>query len=729
MRLSYANVQGKKTNTSYPFIAEISSAEDLKKVVSFDHVCAIYRDGYNQRKRFIKGYRSNKTFEEADCLPFDCDNTPTDPLSKDLDASYWKTPSDVAAAYPDVRFYVVYSKNHMKDKDGRSARPRFHVYFPLGATVRSTKAYNSLKKQVRALFPAFDDKALDAARFFFGVESPQVEYFDGHLCIDEWLSQSSREIVQGARNSTMSHFAGIVLKKYGSDDTKAYDAFLQRAQNCQPPLGQDELDSIWTSALGFYENTVKGDKNYISPSEYNSMEFEEALIPADFTDVGQAKAFHAAMGDKILYVKGLGLHYYTGKYWKCEELLVQKALQHFTYKQLCLAWKLMGDAESDEDLEKAEAFYKFVLGRRKSSNIKATLTELKPMVQQDLKVLNANGFLLNTPAGTVDLATGELRAHDPKDYCTKITKTAPDQIGMDEWLSFLQRFTCGDKELEAYLQIESGMESIGEVFNENLVVQYGSGGNGKSTYNNAKFIVLGDYAGTISAELLTVRSGKNKGAELAETHGKRLIIAAELPEGKRLDTAALKNLASTDPIRAEKKFEAPYEFLPTHTTVLYTNHLPRVGTIDKGTWDRILVIPLKANFRGMKGEVKNYAKSLADRCGGAILQWMIDGAARYIQSGYALTPPACVKQAIEEYREENDWIGNFLAERCELNPTSTEQAGALYEHYRAYCDEFGEYKRSNTDFKRALISRGIAWKKTAQGNLWLGLKLKDNGLL
>lgn len=76
MRLSYSGVQGKKTNTSYPFIAKISSAADLEQVVALDHVCAIYRDGYNQRKRFIKGYRSNKTFQEADCLPFDCDNTP-----------------------------------------------------------------------------------------------------------------------------------------------------------------------------------------------------------------------------------------------------------------------------------------------------------------------------------------------------------------------------------------------------------------------------------------------------------------------------------------------------------------------------------------------------------------------------------------------------------------------------------------------------------------------------
>ena len=56
MRISYSNVRGKKTNTSYPFTAEINTADDLKKVAAFDHVCAIYKDGYNQRKKFIKGY-------------------------------------------------------------------------------------------------------------------------------------------------------------------------------------------------------------------------------------------------------------------------------------------------------------------------------------------------------------------------------------------------------------------------------------------------------------------------------------------------------------------------------------------------------------------------------------------------------------------------------------------------------------------------------------------------
>lgn len=154
-------------------------------------------------------------------------------------------------------------------------------------------------------------------------------------------------------------------------------------------------------------------------------------------------------------------------------------------------------------------------------------------------------------------------------------------------------------------------------------MQTGDGGNGKSTYNNSKFHVLGDYAGSIASEMLTMTYNKSKGAELAELRGKRLIIAAELEEGKRLDTATLKHLCSTDPVHAEKKYEAPSDFIPTHNTVLYTNYLPRVGTVNKGTWDRIVVVPLTANFRGMKGEIKNYAEVLAKKAGGAILRWQL----------------------------------------------------------------------------------------------------------
>ena len=105
---------------------------------------------------------------------------------------------------------------------------------------------------------------------------------------------------------------------------------------------------------------------------------------------------------------------------------------------------------------------------------------------------------------------------------------------------------------------------------------------------------------------MTISNRNNNKFEIAEARGKRLIIASELEEGMRLNTAKVKQLCSTDPISAEKKYKDPFSYVPTHTLVLYTNHLPRVGARDKGTWRRLVVIPFTANIEG-KADKKNYA--------------------------------------------------------------------------------------------------------------------------
>ena len=284
------------------------------------------------------------------------------------------------------------------------------------------------------------------------------------------------------------------------------------------------------------------------------------------------------------------------------------------------------------------------------------MREARPHIAVDVSELDGDGYLLNTPAGAVDLHTGNLRPHQPEDLCTKITSCAPDQRGAEVWAAFLQRVTVGDKELEDYLQEVAGMCAIGKVLRENLIIAYGGGGNGKSTLFNVLSRVLGDYAGGLSAETLTVNCRRNKSPEYAELRGKRIVVAAELEEGMRMDTSIVKKLCSTDPILAEKKFQSPFTFIPSHTLILYTNHLPRVGTNDKGTWDRIVPIPFNANFRGQKGEIKNYADYLFQNCGGAVLSWIIEGAVRFIRNNYEIKAPQCVTDALAHYREENDWI-------------------------------------------------------------------------
>ncbi len=151
---------GSPGNCLYPHRFEVSDADSLKEAVRHDYVCAEYKNSY----------RNGANYLSADCLPVDCDNDHSD------DPALWVTPEDVAANFPGVRFAVHYSRHHMKEKNGAAARPKFHVLFPIDP-IQDADAYSDLKKLVNTIFPYFDTKALDAARFFFGTTEPNVEIY------------------------------------------------------------------------------------------------------------------------------------------------------------------------------------------------------------------------------------------------------------------------------------------------------------------------------------------------------------------------------------------------------------------------------------------------------------------------------------------------------------------------------------------------------------------------
>ena len=208
--------------------------------------------------------------------------------------------------------------------------------------------------------------------------------------------------------------------------------------------------------------------------------------------------------------------------------------------------------------------------------------------------------------------------HNALQFITKQTAVDPSDGGAEKWEDSLNTFFLNDADLINYVQKIVGLSAIGKVYVEALIIAYGEGRNGKSTFWNAVSRVLGSYSGNISADMLTVGCRRNVKPELAEAKGKRLLIAAEMEEGMRLNTSNVKQLCSTDEIYAEKKYKDPFSYIPSHTLVLYTNHLPKVGAIDKGTWRRLIVIPFAAKIEG-KEDIKNYGDYLFENAGGAIL--------------------------------------------------------------------------------------------------------------
>ena len=386
---------------------------------------------------------------------------------------------------------------------------------------------------------------------------------------------------------------------------------------------------------------------------------------------------------------------------------------------------------SDEQLQAyqeflaAQAYRAFVIKRRDSKNITSTLKESHPMLEISPRDLDADCFALNTPEATYDLRLGMAgaREHSPEDFITKITSVTPGSKGQQIWQDCLDLIFQCNQELIDYVQMICGLAAIGKVYVEALIIAYGDGRNGKSTFWNAISRVLGLYSGNISADTLTVGCRRNIKPEMAEVKGKRLLIAAEMQEGARLNDSTVKQLCSTDDVFAEKKYKDPFSFKPCHTLVLYTNHLPRVSASDDGIWRRLIVIPFNAKITG-KSDIKNYGEYLYDNAGESILAWVIEGAKKVIALEYQIPVPKCVQDAIREYRSQNDWFGHFIEDKCDTGDDYKESSSSLYQAYRNYCIDTNEYVRSTADFYFALESAGFERVVLNRKRYFKGLRIR-----
>ena len=164
--LYHSDSVGRASNCSYPHAVEVTDPDSLASAVRFDYVAVEYKNGY----------RNNANFIRTTCLVLDCDNDHSEDPAERI------TPQILADSIPDVAFAVHYSRNHLKEKNNRAARHRFHCFFPI-PEVTDPAAYSAMKRRAHAFFPFFDPNALDAARFFFGTPRPEVEFFDGDLTI------------------------------------------------------------------------------------------------------------------------------------------------------------------------------------------------------------------------------------------------------------------------------------------------------------------------------------------------------------------------------------------------------------------------------------------------------------------------------------------------------------------------------------------------------------------
>jgi putative DNA primase/helicase len=350
------------------------------------------------------------------------------------------------------------------------------------------------------------------------------------------------------------------------------------------------------------------------------------------------------------------------------------------------------------------------------------------------EVFDVDPWAFNTPAGTVDLRTGEVRPHRRDDCITKIAATAYDPAARcPAWEEFLRGVFEGDGELVGFVRRLFGYALTGQTSEHVLAVFWGSGSNGKSTLLETVMAVVGpDYTMKAPHNLLMARDHETHPTERADLHGKRLVCAVETEDGKRLAESLVKELTGGDTIRARRMRENFFEFAPTHKLVLCTNHKPQVRGTDNGIWRRLRLVPFGARFwnpdePAKPGESRpphlRADKGLKDRLAAereGILAWMVRGCLEWQRDGLGL--PKRVAEATSEYRGEEDLIGQFVTDRCERWDDARVKASDLYAALRQWCERRGlKDCPSQRAFGEGMTAAGYE-RTTSNGTWYKGLR-------
>ena len=469
---------------------------------------------------------------------------------------------------------------------------------------------------------------------------------------------------------------------------------------------------------------------------FNDPEGKDTLMRReyDYTEQGNAIRMKDSCGDVLRFQPGLGWCAWDGQVWETGAegrawyLVMAQAdkLGMEAERMMQLAPRGEGKDKTPEQKE-AERAFAWAQRCRSYSNLRNTLSAASKLMEAgDIDDFDPVPWLLNTPAGVVDLRTGEIHAHESSHMCTKITSVEP-RIGKPaaKWKEFLRQVTGGDAEFEHYLQMVAGMACVGKVYEEGLVISYGPGSNGKSTLFAVWQELLGSYSGTIRNEVLV---GNKNGSEVqgaAQLRGMRLSVTSELEEATRMNLSLLKRLTSRDRISARPLYHDPIEFTPTHTLILHTNHLPRLSSCDDGTKRRIAIAPFLSVIPPEK-KIMDFAGVLVREEGPEILGWMIEGAISFYKANTKLTKPKVVLDATAEYFASEDKLGRFIAECCEVDTDAKTAAGTLYRAYCDWCRTENLHPGGSQPFARNLVSRGHEQIKTRTGNVYRGLRLNED---
>jgi putative DNA primase/helicase len=580
----------------------------------------------------------------------------------------------------------------------------FHYYFtvPQGVSIRTRKVAPGVELKAEGGYVVAPPSAHPSGRPY--------RWLPGHspkdlkpAPIPDWLLETPQEapseaegdqvVPEGRRHDFLVRLAGKL--RAAGFGVEAIEAALiaENIRRCRPPLPEREVRAIARSMANYPPRPNRPGQ----APEAVAQDLAEA-----FTDWNLAKLFAQLAKERVLYVPQWGWLVWDGRRWAVDPgghqvaaLAADELPRHFALK-----------AAEAKDAEARREYLHKALKAMARQRIAAALDLAKGLLLADPADFDRDPFALNVLNGTLDLRTGQLRPHNPADRITKLAPVQYDPAAQaPTWERFIGEITCGDPDLAAYVRRALGYSITGDTREDAVFLCYGTGRNGKSVLLETVAAVAGDYARSVPQDLILARGEKDDThpAVLAELVGVRLALIVEAEEDRRLNATRLKALSGQDTLTARHLYRSYFNFRPQAKLWMRTNYKPRVSDHSPAMWERLRLIPFRAYFPPDRRDKDLRTKLLAEAPG--ILNWLLAGVRDWLRGG--LQEPPAVREATETYRQEQDVIGQWIAERCVVDPKAVTPFKELYDDYHAWCQETGDPPVSARRFATSLEDRGF----------------------
>ena len=204
-----------------------------------------------------------------------------------------------------------------------------------------------------------------------------------------------------------------------------------------------------------------------------------------FTELQLADRVVRRFGDRLRYCGSLGGWYiWTGTHWAADES--EKARE--SVKRV--AYDLAAEAAESLDVGK----FKQAKRAGSAAGVRAILELARstPGIVFTPEDADRDPWALNVVNGTLDLRTGQLRAHDPDDLITRCCAVEYDPGAPAPIFDKFSREIQPSQEIRDYLRRVFGYAASGVIREHALAVLWGPGANGKSVLADVVTHALGD---------------------------------------------------------------------------------------------------------------------------------------------------------------------------------------------------------------------------------------------